>query len=381
MRERPLSASSIKTYLQCALQYYFRYEDKKPRQGKTDPLAFGIAMHEALEFMHQKVSDSQQAPTPDLYKEVIQVFMTSATSHGLSSLDTYQEGRDLLMTRLDRVSPEEKVVGLELRFELKTPKGTPFLGSIDKLVELDPETALIVDYKTSRMALSQPEADTDIQLSMYDLAVSLMYPQYKTIISAFDYLRLSEVVTHRTAEQRVSFIDFLDTIYAQICAASKETIDANLNTLCPWCDFKVFCEDYRKVVEDPDLLLPPPGELDTDTFVQSWATLSAAKKIIDKRQRELKDDAYQRMRNAPVISGESKEIYKVQTSRINYDTRTVFKIVGQEDYMRMSSVSKGAVDKFLKNNPEHLKAVTESSSFSFNSPSFRIRKRKDVEGK
>lgn len=377
MKKRPLSASSIKTFLQCVLKYYYRYEDKKPRPGKTVPLAFGIAVHEALEYLHKKVAETGEAPSQELYEEVLKVYMNAATSNGLSDLEVCQEGRDMIISRLDGIDPNEKVIGLELQFNLKTPNGTPFTGSIDKLIELDPETVVIIDYKTSRFALSQSEADNDIQLSMYDLAVSLMYPQYKTIICALDYLRLSEVVTHRTPEQRQVFVEFLDSVYEQICSTEAEDVKANLNDFCPWCECKAFCPDYKSVIEDPDLVLPPSGELDDDSFVSSWEALNAAKRIIDARQRELKAEAYERMKTQNTIKGADKELYKTQQSRINYDTRTVFNIVGQEAFLKMSSVNKSAVDKFLRDNPQHSDAVENTASFSFASPSFRTRKVKE----
>jgi len=380
MRSRPLSASSIKTFLQCALKYYFRYEDKKPREGKTAPLAFGIAMHSALEFMCNELKRTRTAPSPETYNKVLEVFMREATANGLDDLSIYQEGREMLISRLDNADPTEKIVGLELGFNLKTPNGTPFLGSIDKLIELDAETAVIIDYKTSRTALSQEEADRDIQLSMYDLAVSMMFPQYKTIVCAFDYLRLSEVITHRTPEQRRVFTEFLDATYESILALEAEDVQPNLNGFCPWCEFKSFCPDYKRLVEDPDAVLPPIGELDNDEFVESWDQISAAKRIIDARQREFKAEAYERMKRADTIKGENRELYKTQTSRASYDPQTVFKVVGPENYVRMSSVNKSAVDKHLLDNPDAAAEIEGTASFSFNAPSFRTRKVSKKEG-
>lgn len=380
MKSRPLSASSIKTFLQCALKYYFRYEEKKPREGKTGPLAFGIAMHTALEYMCNELKRTRQAPSPETYNKVLEVFMQEAAANGLDDLNVYQEGREMLIGRLDNADPTEKIIGLELNFHLKTPKGTPFLGSIDKLIELDPETAVIIDYKTSRTALSQDEADRDIQLSMYDLAVSTMYPQYKTIVCAFDYLRLSEVITHRTPEQRRLFTEFLDATYESILALEANDVKPNLNGFCPWCEFKSFCPDYKRLVEDPAAVLPPIGELGSDDFVESWDRISAAKRIIDARQREFKAEAYERMKVADTIKGEERELYKTQTSRANYDPKTVFRVVGPENYVRMSSVSKSAVDKHLLDNPEAAAEIEETASFSFNAPSFRTRKVNKKEG-
>jgi RecB family exonuclease len=377
MRKRPLSASSIKTYLQCVLKYYYRYEDKKPRFGKTAPLAFGIAVHEALEFMHGEVAKTGVSPDTEMYERVLGVFMESATKNNLDDLALFEEGRNMLISRLDNIDPEEKVVGLELKFELETPNGTPFLGSIDKLIELDPETVVIIDYKTSRTALTQEEADTDIQLSMYDLAVSMMYPQYKTIISALDYLRLSDVVTHRTPEQRKMFVSFLDAVYKNIVETEKGDVEANINAFCPWCDARSFCPDYKALVTEPDLLLEPLGALKDSDFVSAWDVTMSAKRVVDYRQRELKAEAAERLKHSPNIRSKGREIYKTQQSRMSYDPRTVFNIVGQEEYVRMSSVNKSAVDRFARDNPQHAKELEDKASFSFMAPSFRIRNAKD----
>lgn len=377
MRERPLSSSSIKTYLQCVLKYYYRYEDKKPRPGKTPALAFGIAVHAALEHLHKLISESSQPPTPEMYDDVISVFMSHAVSNGLDDMSIYQEGRDLITKRLDNIDPEEKVLGLELQFNLKTPKGTPFTGSIDKLVELDSDTVVIVDYKTSKVALTQEEADVDIQLSMYDLAVSMLFPQYKTIVCALDYLRLGDVITHRTKEQRKCFVDFLDTVYQQISTTGEDDVLPNLNSFCAWCEFKSYCPEYKKIIEDPNLILPPIGELSNDDFVDAWELTSASKRAIEDYQRSLKDHAYSTMRVADTIKGVEKELYKTQVSRVSYDPKAVFNIVGPEAFVKMASVSKAAVDKYLRDNPDKANDVDNTAAFSFAAPAFKTRKIKD----
>jgi hypothetical protein len=275
------------------------------------------------------------------------------------------------------VDPEENVIGLELRFELETPNGTPFLGSIDKLIELDPETVVIIDYKTSRTALTQGEADTDIQLSMYDYAVSKLYPQYKTIISALDYLRLSDVVTHRTPEQRKMFESFLDAVYKNILEVEKDDVEANINTFCPWCDARTFCPKYKALVSEPDLVLAPLGELEDSDFVTAWDVTSSAKRIVDYRQRELKAVAAEKMKHSKNIVSNGRELYRTQQSRMSYDPKTVFNIVGQDEYVRMSNVNKSAVDRLSRDNPEHSAELEDKASFSFMSPSFRIRNTKD----
>jgi putative RecB family exonuclease len=374
MRERPLSASSVKTFLQCALKYYFQYEDKKPGVAGGEHLAFGTALHAALEEMHRIVSETGKPPTQETYDHVINVFMNSAVKDKMKSQSLYAEGKDILMPRLDGVDPTEKILGLELGFELKTPAGTPFKGSIDKLIELDPTTAVIIDYKSSRMALTQEEADEDIQLSMYDLAVSMMFPQYTNIICAFDYLRLGEVVTHRSPEQRALFVKFLDNVYGEICAMQKEDVKPTLNTFCGWCDFKSYCPSYEKMVSDPDMILPRIDDMDDNEFVEAWIAFEAAKKIVESRGREFKDEAYTRLKNSETIKGSDVELFKIQTGRKNYDSRSVFNIVGTEEFVKMASINKSGLDKYLRDHPDDVDIIEDRAAFSFQNPTFRTRK-------
>jgi RecB family exonuclease len=374
MRERPISASSLKTFLQCKLKYWFSYEEKKPRVGKSDPLAFGSAVHEALELLHTLVLESGKPPTQEDYDKVIAEFMRSAVSYGLEDQSLYEEGRLMLLNRLDRADPEDKILGLELKFELMTPKGTPFLGSIDKLIELDKDTVAVIDYKTSRMALTQQEADTDVQLSMYDLAVSMMYPQYKTIVGAFDYLRLGQVVSHRTKEQRAIFVDLLDTAYVEILETTREDATPALNQFCGWCDFKNHCPNYTALIEDPELMLPVISELTDDQFVDAFESFKLAKRVINSKDREFKAESYNRLKHNDSIRGNSHKIYKTQSARKSFDSIPVHNIVGTEEFIRMSSVSTNSVSKYLKNNPDKEAEFDKVANFNFTAPTFRSKK-------
>jgi RecB family exonuclease len=376
MKERPLSASSTKTYLQCALKYYFRYELDKPRVDRSDATVFGTAVHSGLEELYKIVSRTGQKPTDEDYKAVLDAFMKSATKNGLGDQALYQEGRDMLRARTDNADPEEKILGLELKFSLKTPKGTPFGGSIDKLVELDPETVAVIDYKTSRMALTQEEADDDVQLSMYDLAVSMLYPQYKTIVCGLDYLRLSPVVSHRSPEQRALFVEFLDNVYANVLEEDATTVKPSLNNFCGYCEFRQYCDLYKRVIDDADIILPRLDSLGDEDFVEAWDKVENARRVVDNRYREFKDEVYARMNRQETVKGKSMEIYKVQNGRQVYDSRAVFNIIGGDHFSKIASISKQGVDKHVMNNPHHAEKIEGVASFAFSSPSFRTRKRR-----
>jgi len=213
MKRKPVSATYISSFTQCLQKFFFKYHtDKKPVMT-GEARAFGIAVHEALEFMYERLSKSGNLPTEEDYNAVYKHFLDSGVQNSLVSQDLYDEGRAMLKARLDSYDPAEKILGLELRFgfdfedsvDVSTPGGTPLIGAIDKIFELDEDTIVVSDYKTSRTALTDAEAAIDPQMSLYDLVIHQLFPQYKNVIIVIDYLRLKPVITHRTEEQRLWF--------------------------------------------------------------------------------------------------------------------------------------------------------------------------------
>jgi len=347
-------------------------------------MAFGSAVHEALEQMYKRLGNQGRLPNQDDYDYVIDVFMKSAVQNHLSDQSLYDEGRLMLKSRLDKFDPSEKVIGLEVIFgrpyenpevPVSTKKGTPLLGAIDKLIELDKDTIVILDYKTSRMAFTQEEADHDEQLSLYDLVVSILYPQYKNRILVLDYLRLEPVITHRTSVQRVSFESQLDCIYEEIKQLSFEKVKPSINEFCGWCEYKNYCAAFQKVVSDPDLLIKPYGVCSDQELIEEWENFGKIKRIIDSHDRDLKMHISKTAmdRDSSGISGDEKELYRVQNSRVSYNTQAVAKVIPLEDCLQFFSVNTKGLERFLVDHPEYSEEVLNSAEVSFNNSFFKLR--------
>ena len=71
--------------------------------------AFGTAVHEGLEFMYQRLTETGTAPTEKDYKDVHQRFIDSGIENQLSDQSLYDEGHQLLKVRLDNYDTAEKV--------------------------------------------------------------------------------------------------------------------------------------------------------------------------------------------------------------------------------------------------------------------------------
>lgn len=387
MKQKSVSAMYIKTYMQCLEKFYFKYHtDKQPiKYGKITN--FGLAMHEALEFMYRRLMQTGNVPTASDYNDVFAAFLDFMIKNQVNLQHLYDEGRQILKRKLDIYSPAEKVIGLELRFgfpeeqpeiNVKTKKGTPLIGAIDKIFELDKDTIVVVDYKTSLVALTDDEAAVDEQLSMYDLVISYLYPQYKNIILVLDYLRLKPVITHRTEEQRRNFEFFLDSFYKKISTLKKTDIKPQINEFCSWCDYKEYCKEYKKMISDPDVLVKPLGTMGEGEFAGEWVRFSNVKRAVDsyKRQLDMHAQGVIQKTGTTDIVGEDFTIYRVQNSKVMYSPEVVCGIMPKEDFLSVVSVSKFGVDKYLANHPEKSGIVSENVKVSYGKPFFKYKKTK-----
>lgn len=80
-----------------------------------------------------------------------------------------------------------KILAAEQMFNLEVD-GVPARGVIDLIVEEDPETVEIVDYKTGR-SISYNMAFIDAQVRIYGKVIGMMYPEYKYVMVTLWFLK------------------------------------------------------------------------------------------------------------------------------------------------------------------------------------------------
>jgi RecB family exonuclease len=370
-----LSATGIKDFLQCKLKVAFRYDRDFP-SVKNDHAKIGIAVHDAIEQYTLRMLKKKSFPDAGDYEFALTTFMNSATAEGLENMGFYSDGRRIVTEYIDQYDPSEKIVAVEEYFKLKTPEDVPIVGAIDKAVELNENTIAIVDYKTSRNALNTYELDTDSQLSMYDLAASILWPQYENRVLILDYVRIDKrVSSYRTEEQRQDFRDFLTSIWTQMNNLEPEEIKGRINNLCGWCDYKDYCPVYAQFLKntlDKNIVKPLTGMTDEE-FLEHWSDVSSKKSILENRQRELKMIASQRFMQGEDISAAGQELYSSQAARTNYNIEDVVGIIPQEDLFEVLSVHKARLDKYVKGRPDLKPSLSRVAKVSYNAPVFKTR--------
>jgi hypothetical protein len=276
----------------------------------------------------------------------------------------------------------KKVIDLEFKFgfgretkDVTTDDGIPLIGAIDKIEEIDQDTLLIVDYKTSKTAPTTDQIKGDLQLSIYDLVAHKIWPQYKRIILSLDFLKSDILYTYRTEEERKEFSDYLTQIYNQMINLKEENVKANLNIFCPWCDFKEYCPTYQKACKKSKYEFLPIMKYTDDQLVSEWSTVKSTKKILEIRERELGQVIMEKIkRDSKNLAYDAGEVYIRQSSRTSYDVDTILKVIPVKELDKVVSINKNRIEKYMDNNPAVKATISETAITNYSSPFLALKK-------
>jgi len=374
-----LSATAIRDFLQCALKLVFRYDREIP-SIKNDHARLGIAVHQALEQLTRRMLHKKSFPDASDYDFAVTTFMNSATHEGLENMSFYKDGKEMVTAFVDKYDPAEEVLDVEHRFKITTPEGIPIVGAIDKVVKVNDDTIAIIDYKTSRNALTSWQLEDDVQLSMYDLAASLIWPEYTNRILTLDYVRIGKPVhTYRTDEDRETFREFLSSIWLQVAKMDEREIKGRLNGLCGWCDYKSYCPSYAEFMKSDAITLEPLSEMTSEEFLDHWENISSKKTILESRHRDLKMIANEKGMRSERISDGTRELYSTQAARTNYMIEEVVDIIPKEDLFSVLTVNKARLDRYVNDHPDLKSSLARIAKINLNAPVFKVKKVKPSE--
>lgn len=388
---KKLSASKIKTFLECPRKFYYNYIDRLPRRD-TEIFTFGSAVHYGLETVTAGKLSNPSYMTPQDYQNAYQSFreyMCRGIEDSTTINDTslFNEGVDLITKELDRVNAEpvpEKVLAVEQEFDLEFPEGVRIYGFMDKVRELDSQTLLVTDYKTSRVPLSWEEARTDEQISMYDLACSVLYPQYSKIVLELNYLRLDKKVTStRTDIERYSFRQQLLAIRTGlkkfVDSISQEPYESvpegKLSPFCAYCDYKHNCSTYTESLIKIGSAFQIP-EVTPESFVSIYKDVKNTIKELQQLEKDLKQWAlvYLNSEEAELANDKEQAYTITKTSRV-YDPFTLAKYLDMTTLLSCCNISNQNLDAVLQTLPSDVvAAIQQSAEYRLRSPELRTKK-------
>jgi len=317
-------------------------------------------------------------------KEILDKYDEVSVREGIADMTIHIEGKQLVRKRLKSFLSGRKIIGLEIKFgfwgkeggrKIYSKFGVPLMGAIDKVEEYDDDTILIIDYKTSKTAPTSSEMKDDIQLSLYDIVARQLFPQYKRIILSLDLLKSSVLYTYRTDSQREEFESYLKVIYDQMKSFDESKAVATLNTFCPWCDYRDYCDKYLKACRKSDYTFLPTMNLSDEEIIKEWESVKVTKRILGEREQELNMVIMEKIKrsNANIVVGD-KEIYVRQNSRRSFDIDKVVKVVPQEDFFNLVKLNNKAVKDYMEISPMAKEAISESLTVNYTAPFLSVRK-------
>ncbi len=368
-----LSATRINSYLQCKQLYWFNYIDKVEKLPNP-VFALGLACHEALEKAGNiwKENDLTEF-TKEQIKDLLDYYDKMSVQEGIQSQEDHIEGRFLVKSRLTNFKIGTKIVGIEDKFgfpdsqDISTAAGVPLIGALDKVVEIDKDTLLIVDYKTSKSVPDNAKMRSDIQLSMYNLVAKQLYPGYKRIILSLDMLRKHEIVyTYRTDEELVDFEKYLTVLHSEMSNLTKKKAVPTLNFLCGWCSYCNVCDKYKESYLKKEFEFLAPDHMSDKEMIEEWENVRSTKKILETRERVLADMMIEKIKihEKDVISDDKQMVLR-QMSRTTYKPETIAKLISYEDFTKLVSLSPTKLRKYLDKNPAVKQEVEENATSNY----------------
>ena len=385
-REIKLSATRISSFLECKYKYWCNYVEHLPKVP-SPAFRLGTAVHEALELAGNIWMKKEKFTKADK-KKIMDKYLEVSVSEGIEDHAVHLEGKRLVKKRIDNFATGGKMLGLELKFgfrggeDIRTKDDVPLMGAIDKVMEIDEDTLLIVDYKTSKTAPTADQMRADTQLSIYDYVAKKKWPHYKRIILSLDLLKHDMLFTYRTDEERDDFEDYLKVVYDQMVNMTKKEAKPQLNTFCPWCDYKEYCDTYQKACKRSDYKFMGATKLEQDKLVEEWQSVKSIKKILEERDRELSMILMEKIKREDISpTWGDKEVYIRQNARTEYDPEVIARVVPPDQLMKMINVNKRALTDYANDNPAVRDLILDSSRTNFTTPFLATKKLRKVKEK
>ncbi|MFA7284904.1 MAG: PD-(D/E)XK nuclease family protein [Candidatus Absconditabacterales bacterium] len=303
------SHSKIQSYLQCPLKYRFEKIDKLEvqQEGIFESIAFvvGSSVHAALEYLYKQSRNKIIPP-----KDQVIAYFDQERQREIAALDEKYDRpvfsvdeRDVSRHRAleyinryyDTYHPFNQAVtdSVEKQMRIEIKPGVKFTGIVDRL-DIQGETAIIVDYKTNRSL--PPDAYDTIkdQLSIYGLAIQNDYgDKFKTIIGKVIYLHLEREYTRELTNEviqqvRAKYLAIIEeiehkTFYYNM--GNQEAFEPKPGRHCEECPFKPLCPIYKhQFAENESISVGELGELTIRELIDEVYMLGQQSKDIEAKK-------------------------------------------------------------------------------------------------
>jgi len=378
---RPYSFSRIGSFEPCKLKYKYRYIDDVRLRVVTIEAFMGTIVHEALQEFYDLVKNKIIKPEKWLLSKYDELWKKDfkdsikIVKKEFSAEDFYEKGKKCLIDYYKEYKPfdQTKIVDTEkfVSFQLKKDSQEyGFSGILDRLDWNDEEKIFeIHDYKTSGTLMTKKEADQDLQLPLYQLALLERWPEAEKAKLIWHYLLFNKKIeASRTKEQlmeaQAATIEKIKEI-----EACKE-FPPFKSRLCDWCDFQEICPLWKhpkemEKLEENKYKKDPGVKLVTcySELAEEKKQLKAKISEIEQEQAKIAEAAieFAEKEDSWVIDGPDKQLvvtvkeelgapFRKEDSEKWEELRNI--LIESDKYVDVSIVNSSMLNRMLKSWPQ-----------------------------
>jgi len=238
---RPLSYTQISRYQSCPLWYKLQYIDGLKPKDKWY-FSFGSTIHSCAEYFFKV-----RVPPPPSLEELLEFYELNWLSEGYESAEEEARyrayGREILakfweIHRSDFRMP----VAVEKMFYIDID-GVKLRGYIDRVDRLDSGGLSIIDYKTDKELFTIDDLETNLQLTLYQLAAQETWHLPVDRLTLYHMRSNTPCSCGPRGEVQLDQARHLVLEIAENIAERR--FPATENRYCP-CDFPEHCPYYRQ---------------------------------------------------------------------------------------------------------------------------------------
>jgi RecB family exonuclease len=321
---RPLSYSSISTYIECPLKFKLKYIDGLKEKPKPY-LSFGSSLHDALQFFY-----SYRPPPPSL-DDVLKYYEENWISEGYANEEEeegyFSYGKEILTTFYKmHVKDYKPPIAVEHLFNIKV-QGIPITG--DRVDKLEDNRAEIIDYKSGKNIFDRTHVEENEQLTLYQLAVE------ESIGLEVGKLTLYHLPSQTPVSVEARSREKIDSLKSKILEVSeliaKGEFEAKEGRFCP-CDFPEHCPYYKQKYVKKKKEVKEEGKVDIQQTIEEYSALKDQERELSLRILALaeKIHAYCEEKGLGRVFGDGHAITRIKTEKKGFDETKVKELLKPE---------------------------------------------------
>jgi len=372
------SHSRLNTYQNCPLKFKFQYITKPEIEKKDSVEAFmGSRCHESLEKLYKLLLNSRLLTKKELLDDYKQRWDEKwhddiyIVRKDLNQQNYFDQGQKSLSEYYDHYHPfdRDKTISIEQKVmvDLNGDGKYRLQGFIDRLSEEGEGHYKIHDYKTERKFKEQKDFVSDRQLALYQIGISEMYADVKSVELIWHYLIFDkEARSIRTPEQLTQLKQETIALIQEVeQAVAEDNLPYKESLLCDWCEYFSICP-AKKHFHITEALEPEKFDLDDGVqLVNRYDDVKNAIKELglEKALLEEKLLGYCKQLSIEVVRGSDKQV------KVKFEPAYKFKysLTGnpeEEERLIQFLKERGIYDKFVALNYSKLNSQMKKKELS-----------------